>query len=293
MNGTLIPARSIAICADDFGMNDSVDDGILELAAMRRLSAVSVLTQGPSIDHRAAELATLDVDLGVHLNFTEALGQSGLFMAIGPLVARSYTSGLDRSAITAQIERQLDAFEARFGRAPNYVDGHQHVHQLPRIREALLATLGRRYGPQAPWIRITTPGDLRHVPAGARVKAHIIAGLGSMAFARAVARAGLSRNRRFLGVYDFTGGEDGYSTLMQGWLDGAQAGDLMMCHPAKSISDATPMARQRVAEFQVLSSAAMGEWLGGRHLRIARLSRLSGDRERALRVADERLDRRG
>jgi predicted glycoside hydrolase/deacetylase ChbG (UPF0249 family) len=274
MNGTLIPARNIAICADDFGMNDSVDDGILALAAMRRLSAVSVLTQGPSIDRRAAELAILDVDLGVHLNFTEALGQSGLFMAIGPLVARSYTNRLAPKAITVQIERQLEAFEARFGRPPDYVDGHQHVHQLPQIREALLATLGRRYGAYTPWVRITTPGNLRRLPINTRVKAFTIAALGSVAFARAVARAGVLRNRRFLGVYDFTGGESLYARLMQGWLDGAQTGDLMMCHPANGVGDNSAMARQRVAEFQVLSSTAMGEWLGRGDLHIARLSKI-------------------
>jgi predicted glycoside hydrolase/deacetylase ChbG (UPF0249 family) len=267
-------ARNFAICADDFGMNDNVDDGILALSAMRRISAVSVLTQGPSIARRAAELAGQDVDLGVHLNFTEALGQPGLFMGIGALLARSYTSRLSRPAITAQIECQLTAFEARFGRAPDYIDGHQHVHQLPQIREALLATLCRRYGAYAPWVRITTPGDLRHLPIGARIKASIIAVLGSAPFARAVARNGLPHNRRFFGVYDFTGGEAGYAGLMQGWLDGAQAGDLMMCHPARGIADDSAMARQRVAEFQVLSSVEMGEWLESRQLRVTRLSKV-------------------
>jgi predicted glycoside hydrolase/deacetylase ChbG (UPF0249 family) len=90
---------------------------------------------------------------------------------------------------------------------------------------------------------------------------------------RAVTRTGLPHNRRFLGVYDFTGGEAGYAKLMQGWLDGAQAGDLMMCHPAKGIIDDSSMARQRVAEFQVLSSAAMGDWLESRQLRVVRLSK--------------------
>jgi predicted glycoside hydrolase/deacetylase ChbG (UPF0249 family) len=265
-------ARLLTLCADDFGMNDSIDDGILALARQGRVHAVSLLTQGPSVARRAADLRGLDVDLGLHLNFTEALGCMGIFMNIGPLVARSYAGRLDAQALNAQIERQLDKFETHCGRAPDYVDGHQHVHQLPQIREALLACLSRRYDGHRPWVRITTPGDLHATPWRARAKAQAISMLGSTAFADAAARAGLRRNRRFLGVYDLSGGVHAYAMLMQGWLDGAQNGDLMMCHPAASVAGDGVLARQRLAEFQVIASAAMADWLAQRGLRLGRLA---------------------
>jgi predicted glycoside hydrolase/deacetylase ChbG (UPF0249 family) len=43
-----------------------------------------------------------------------------------------------RAEIAAEIARQLDAFEDALGRAPDFVDGHQHVHVLPGVRGAVL-----------------------------------------------------------------------------------------------------------------------------------------------------------
>ncbi len=40
--------RRIVVCGDDFGMNPAVDGGILLLAGMGRMSAVSCLSLGPS-----------------------------------------------------------------------------------------------------------------------------------------------------------------------------------------------------------------------------------------------------
>mgnify|MGYP000073246266 CR=1 FL=1 len=50
--------------------------------------------------------------------------------------------GLADARRLAALAREWDAQWARFcealGRAPRFVDGHQHVHQFPVIRDALL-----------------------------------------------------------------------------------------------------------------------------------------------------------
>jgi predicted glycoside hydrolase/deacetylase ChbG (UPF0249 family) len=262
--------RRIVVCADDFGMNTQIDEGIIALARMRRVSAVGCMTHAPAFSQDAPRLRELPVDVGVHLNFTEALGQPGLYMPLPQLITCAYARLLDGGRLQRQIERQLDTFEAVMGAAPDFIDGHQHVHQLPQIRTALLEVTARRYANRAPWLRCTAPGVLLGLPKNLRFKAQVIGALGARALTRAATAAGLRSNRRLLGVYDFQGGAQVYDELLALWLGNARDGDLLMCHPAaRGSSDA--MASQRSAEFQVLSSAGLAEWLLHNRLRIGRL----------------------
>ena len=66
--------KRIVICGDDFGMNADIDEGMIALAGMGRLGAVSCLSLGPTFRANAARLAAQDADLGLHVNFTEPLG---------------------------------------------------------------------------------------------------------------------------------------------------------------------------------------------------------------------------
>lgn len=273
-------SRRIVVCADDFGMSAAIDHGILALAGAGRLSAVGCLSQAPSFRADAARLRELDVDAGLHLNFTETLGAPGLYLPLPRLIACAYARVLNRGRVQRQIERQLDAFESAMGRMPDFIDGHQHVHQLPQIRDALFEVLARRYPAQGndahrPWLRDTSPGCLDGVPAPLRRKARIIAALGSAAFSRGAARAGLGTNRRFLGVYDFQGGAQVYDGLLRLWLRNAADGDLLMCHPALPAGGRQGMDAQRGAEYQVLSGPGLHEWMASTGVRVSRYASMT------------------
>lgn len=264
--------KHVIVCGDDFGMNADIDEAMISLAALGRMSAVSCLTLGPTFLANAARLAKLDIDLGLHLNLTEALSDGAQAMpSLSRLIMRAYAGRLDAAWVDAQLERQFDAFEAAFGRMPDYVDGHQHVHQLPVVRQRLLALLKRRYGGRMPWLRQTAPGMLSGIPLKETFKAHVIGALGAAALGRDAARDGLRTNRRMLGVYGFEGGKRHYADLLQNWLVNACDGDLLMCHPAKDSSGDCAMSRQRRAEYEVLACPKMGEWLRTNGVRIARL----------------------
>jgi predicted glycoside hydrolase/deacetylase ChbG (UPF0249 family) len=255
-------AKRLVICADDFGMNGAINAGILALVAAGRLSAVSCLTLAAAFQQDVARLAACAVDVGVHINFTERLGtQGGVYMPLPQLIARTYTHRLDKTHVRAQIAQQLDAFEEAFGRAPDFIDGHQHVHQLPQIRDALWPLLTQRYASNMPWVRCTRPGRLTGLPLATRYKAHLIATLGARALMRAARTLGVRTNRHLLGVYDFQGGEARYTQLLQNWLRYADQGDLLMCHPALPFSALDPMAVQRNAEYQALSHPRVATWL--------------------------------
>ena len=256
-------AKRVLVCADDFGLHPAVDDAVVELAACRRLSAASCLVDGPSFAGNAAGLLASGLQCGLHLNFTERLGSEGLFLPLGRLIRACWLRRLDPLEVGGQIRRQLDHYEAVMGRAPDYVDGHQHVHQFPQIREALIRELDSRYsaGGARPWLRATLPGRQPGVPPGIRMKAAVIALLGARHHRRLAHRHGYRLNRAFLGVYGFQGGLSGYMALLHRWLSAAQEGDLIMCHPATRAVPGDALGAQRPAEFQAWKSEEAGAWL--------------------------------
>lgn len=268
-----LPLIQIAICADDFGIEPGVDEAIVDLSQNGRLSATSCLTTAQGFPERSAWLKDLPIDLGVHLNFTEPLGDAGLYLPLPKLILKSYSHQLDPKEVDVQICRQLDAFERHVGRAPDFIDGHLHVHQLPVIRQSLIKQLTRRYPNHRMWLRNTQPGQLSNaLPFMQRFKAQVIGGLGARALTRLANQNGLTVNRDFMGAYDFTKPHPVYAAMLDAWLSNAQNGTLIMTHPAKYVSEDDAFGQDRVQEYRVLSSELFTLLLEQHGLKLTRLS---------------------
>jgi len=255
-----------------------VDGGILHLAQSGRLSAVSCMALGPSFPEKVQALREADVDAGLHFDLTEGVGGQEPPIALKDLILQAYLGRLAPDWVDARLERQLDAFERIYGAAPAYLDGHQHVHQLPGVLPRVIAVLQRRYGASMPWLRCTLPRRQPGVGVGNLFKAHVIGVLGGYALSRTVRQHGWRSNQRFLGVYGLSGGAAHYAQLLRCWFEAARDGDLMMCHPACALEpdeEGDALMRQRAAEFEVLGSEDMPHWLRGQGLMVERMTRIA------------------
>lgn len=270
------PLIQACICADDFGLETGVDQGIASLASRGRLTAISCLSTGPAFAGDAGMVRDLDVDTGLHLNFTESLGQRGLFLPLGKLILSAYLRKLPTKLIHDQVSRQLDAFESIMGRAPDFVDGHLHVHQLPQIRESLIEQLTQRYGHYPSlWLRDTTPGPLSaSLPLAQRLKARLIGSLGAKRLRAMASTQGVRMNEGgFFGVYDFARSHPPYPQMLKAWLGQMRSGGLLMVHPAQSIQPGDLFGQDRVEEYRVLGSQVFENLLMQTGVRLVRLSR--------------------
>lgn len=205
----------VIVCADDFGLNPAVNDAVIELLAQRRVSAVSCLVDAPAAADGARQLrphARETFDLGLHLNLTESWGDEWGRMALPALLARACARVLDLSVVRAEVRRQLTRFEDLHARAPDHVDGHQHVHQLPGVRQVLLEELQARYAGDLPWLRVG-----RRPRGEFGIKAVAIGLLGAQGLARAADRQGFGTNARLLGVYGFKDSPRDYLRRLEGW----------------------------------------------------------------------------
>lgn len=270
-NNSMTSPKHLIVCADDFGMNAGIDTGILDLARMGRLSAVSCMSQGHLETPVAEELSRLPVDLGLHLNFTDSMDGSAFHVHLPLLIATCYARAFPWAVIERGIHAQLDAFETAFGRIPDYVDGHQHVHQLPGIRDCLIPLLRRRYAGRSVWLRSTRSPASATLPF--RRKANLIDHLGCRQLLHLATEASIPFNHCLLGVYDFTNRGGSYENLLSAWIAAASDGDLLMCHPAATVGSGNdPIAAQRVCEKNVLSGPVLPQLLAREGFSLTRLS---------------------
>jgi predicted glycoside hydrolase/deacetylase ChbG (UPF0249 family) len=259
--------RRICVVADDFGLHPGIDAAILELAETRTIQALGCMTGGASWPSSAQALrgrSSLTSDIGLHLDLTERpLDRAP--QPLRSLILAAYTRRLDRRSIRAEIRLQLNAFEAALGREPDYIDGHQHVHQLPGVRAELLDELAARYrSNQQPWLRCTVPAQREveatppaSLPVGIRLKAAVIASLGGYALRREAKERGFRMNAALTGVYGFDTDAAAYQSLLAGWLAHAADGSVLMCHPSHNAESGDPIGGARLNEYQVLASGAL------------------------------------
>ena len=276
MQATL-PAEplSIAICVDDFGLHKGVNQAVLRLAERGRISATSCMVGAAAWAEGAAALRGFDarqLDVGLHLDLTQSPLDHHLRRPLAQWLALCTTRLAERGALRAEITAQLDRFEQVLGRAPAHVDGHQHVHQFPVIRELLVELLIQRYRGSLPWLRSThRPPQLHRFD-----KSWLIQRLGCAGLTRLAQAHGFVQNRSLLGVYDFAGSADDYLARLARWLEAAQPGDLLMCHPALATDVQDRILPARLREYEVLGGNGFGDLLVRLGLRIATLRRAAG-----------------
>jgi predicted glycoside hydrolase/deacetylase ChbG (UPF0249 family) len=268
MNGAA-PPRRIWLCADDYGLSPGVNRAIRDLIERGRLNATSVMVVGPAIGGdevsalRTAAENSPRCSIGLHVTLTAPFRpltmhfkplDGGMFLAFPKLLRAGLLRRLDPEIIRAELIVQLAAFSEMFGRAADFVDGHQHVQLFPGVRDAFLTAV-KEAAPNA-WVR---QGG-RNQPLARRLgtpKALLLDIL-SAQFRRRASRANIAFNPGFAGAYDFSRQPD-FSVLMRHFLDGLPEGGLIMCHPGfvdQTLVGLDPLTGQREHEHA---------FLGGEH----------------------------
>ncbi|QHO71861.1 hypothetical protein ACH79_03685 [Bradyrhizobium sp. CCBAU 051011] len=261
------PPRRIWLCADDYGLAEGVNRAIRDLISRGRLNATSVMVVGPAIG-RAEVTALQEVAatsarcaIGLHATLTAPFRpltmhfrpvDGGLFLPFPKLLRAGLLRRIDPGLIEDELLAQLAAFKELFGRAPDFVDGHQHAQLFPGVRDAFLRAV-KEAAPDA-WVRqggrLKPFGQLLGAP-----KALVLDVL-SAQFRKRATSAKIPFNPAFAGAYDFSTSPD-FGALMGQFLEGLPEGGLVMCHPGfvdETLEGLDPLTTQREAEHAFLAS---------------------------------------
>jgi predicted glycoside hydrolase/deacetylase ChbG (UPF0249 family) len=235
---------SIILCADDFGISERVDRAILDLCVKGRLSAVTCMSAGPRWAEDAPALKKTGVAAGLHITLTELSPLAG-----GPphppekiLAVKSWLRLLDRARIEREIRAQFTRFIDVWGAPPAFIDGHQHVHVLPVVRDVVIS-LRDEYAPKA-WVR-----NIADLSGFSEDLNYWILAVMGWRFRGLLAGRGIAFNNRMRGMFDFGhSGPGDFAVAMEKWRS---ADALVYCHPG---------AMPGEAEF--LGSDIFGAWIG-------------------------------
>ncbi len=228
------------LCADDYGLTPGVSRGITDLLSAGRLSATSCMSVAAAWPDAAADLTPFfgRADIGLHLTLTHLkplgpmplLAPEGRLPALGDLMRMALTRRLDRGEIAAELERQLDAFVAAAGRPPDFLDGHQHVHILPVIREAVIDLIERRLDRQHLYVRSCREPARAILRRGVSVPKSLLLSALSRDLTKLCRARGIATNDSFRGVNDFRRDRP-FGDLFRRFLMGPANRPLVMCHP--------------------------------------------------------------
>ena len=199
--------------ADDLGLAEGVDAAILDLAQSGRLQGASLLVNGPTAT--AAMQAWRDLadppPLNLHVCLTEGHGLPDcpeIPTGFGTLLLASLLPW-QRRRIAPQLRtvlvQQISRYRQLTGLRHIRLDGHQHIHLVPLVLDAVLDLASDE---SITWVRTTReplPEGLslrlwwRSLQTGGLIKWLVLQLLSGLAIPR-LRQAGLETNRRFAGV---------------------------------------------------------------------------------------------
>jgi predicted glycoside hydrolase/deacetylase ChbG (UPF0249 family) len=288
------------LCADDYGISPGVSRGIRQLLARGRLSATSCMVGFPEVEDelRALRAYRESVDIGLHFVLTDhaplashpdssgLLDANGRLLPFSRLARRAYRNRLDEGAIARELTSQLDRFVEWLGFAPDFIDGHQHVQQLPGVRNALAAVV--RADPRLAnvYVRVGKlprigPKALSSSPSWSTLLGSCAIAFPSRGAGRVFAAAGIRTNDRLLGYYP---AEQGLAfEAVFAWYASLRpsARDVFSCHPGTmdpilEARDSLTSEREEVLGF--LASDAFEERLASSGLALNRFDDVEGQR---------------
>jgi chitin disaccharide deacetylase len=247
------PGR-IVVCADDYGAEPASSAVIRGLIEQGRIDATTCLVEADGWTEAGDALAALaaakaGIQVGLHLNLTERaphVADAGLIAPIAVHLARSLLppSAAREERICAAFRAQWDRFVAGFGRPPDFIDGHEHVHLFGDAPRALFRLAAQTEFPG--WVRQceTTSGR-------GGLKRWVLDPF-SRAFRREADARDLATNPGFGGLRRFDPHED-VETLWRQDVEAMRGGGLLMVHPGAP--DATNAGRCRAQEAALLARA--------------------------------------
>ena len=264
----------VVICADDFALNEAVSAGTIELVKANKITATSVLSLSPHWTSHARLLKKYhnQLDVGLHLDLTSDFAvQAGYGSSVTGVLLKTWSGRANRKKLRLIIESQLDSFENEWGGPPDHIDGHQHVHQFPVVRDALVDVLMDRYGAliNKPWVRVS---DIYPT----NWKAKIITLTGASVLQEKLKQNNVDFTPFLLGSYGFNLGVPMYRSLFTKWLGSVRSlqrkeeqkeGNIfgvnsstypaplsIMCHPAIEPQPLDSISTSRCVEFEYLNS---------------------------------------
>lgn len=141
--------RKHIITIDDFGISETMNESARTLIQAGAVDRVAVMPHGSFTRDDVSFLLGSGVRIDIHLDRNPAIPDSrelhgSFFGRIATFVADHITGKLSPESVRAIWEEQILAFRNQFGRLPDGLNSHEHVHFFPSYFKILVG-LAKKY----------------------------------------------------------------------------------------------------------------------------------------------------
>lgn len=151
----------LIIHADDFGLTEEVNTGIIEAHQKGILTSTSIMATGTAFEHAITKCRTVPtLDIGIHLTLVgeksvlsrdrvkSLVDRDGKFCDhAGQFVSKYYRGQISFDDVRNELDAQMRRVVS-YGVNVSHIDSHQHLHMLPRIFD-IVVELAQKYNIKA------------------------------------------------------------------------------------------------------------------------------------------------
>lgn len=268
----------LIVTADDAGLHEGMTAGAIKAHREGIVTACSLVANGRAIEDAIDRLSSISsMAAGVHLTLVEErplsppaqvaslTGPDGRFVANYRRFAMRYAAGRVRlSEVERELRGQIEMLLAR-GLTLTHLNGHQHLHVLPKIFEIVVRLAGEyRIG------YIRTPSDAVHAVSPRTAAVRLLGHFGRRARQRLEREPLLATASRTIGVSD--AGHHSLDSLIR-LLDDVEGTTELVCHPGvgdDSISAAYGWGYEWDRETESLCDPGLREEIARRGIELVK-----------------------
>jgi predicted glycoside hydrolase/deacetylase ChbG (UPF0249 family) len=253
-------SKKIIICADDFGMSDNINKGIISLLEKKIINATSCMTNMPAFVQGIKNLNKTyneSIYVGIHLNLTEgmpftqakSLRKDNRFLSLSKLLIKSEFRLINYDDVYSELKEQVNKFVNEWGDLPDFIDGHQHIHHFPIIRNAVV-NLYKEFNMYEKQTYIRSTCSINK----SDFKSKIIYYSGAKKFNDLLIKNNIKHNTSFAGIYSLGSDKENFREIMLNAYQEIKDGGLIMCHPSIDVDVKDSISQSRVEEFNYFES---------------------------------------
>jgi predicted glycoside hydrolase/deacetylase ChbG (UPF0249 family) len=128
--------QKFIVSADDFGISPLANRNILELVELGKIDRVGVMAHGNFSNEEIREILESGVKMDIHLDILHEFHENRrererTFLRLAEFLGKLFSGQLTAKRVGAQWEKQMEKFREIFGKSPDGINSHEHVHFFP------------------------------------------------------------------------------------------------------------------------------------------------------------------
>lgn len=156
--------QRLTVTADDFGISSRANRNILYLISLGKINRVAVMVNGLITEKEISELAHSGVKIDIHLDILHELGaerkeRGGAISRGFDFIGKIITGKISPKKVSIDWDSQIEKFRELFGKNPDGINSHEHVHLFPPFFKIALK-LSEQYS--IPFVRFGDSVFVRH-----------------------------------------------------------------------------------------------------------------------------------